>query len=157
MATTEQIPVDESLRSVLEQVRKDLLDFGMRNPLLNYRPLKSKGVESVTVDPVPMFEFLVTEGRELRFTPAQATSATAGIAVPGESRASAQTLDGSHTSFSGEHESSLALERFSETYFIADHNQQDLDKRLLATYYAARTSIEEQGVNTLFLAIGMLH
>lgn len=157
MATTEQVPVDESLRPVLEQVRKDLLDFGMRNPLLNYRLLKSKGVESITVDPAPMFEFLVTEGQELRFTPAQVITATVGKAVPGESRISAQTVNSNRTSSSGEHESSLTLERFSETYFIADHNQQDLDKRLLATYYAARTSIEEQGVNTLFMAIGMLH
>src|SRR5262249_31192680 len=31
-----------------------------------------------------------------------------------------------------------------------------LESRLLATYYAARTSVEEQGVNTLFLALGML-
>ena len=33
---------------------------------------------------------------------------------------------------------------------------EELQSRLLATYYAARTSLEEQGVNTLFLALGML-
>ena len=32
-----------------------------------------------------------------------------------------------------------------------------LQSRLLATYYAARTHIEERGVNILFLALGMLH
>ncbi len=32
-----------------------------------------------------------------------------------------------------------------------------LHDRLLATYYAARTAAEEQGVNTLSLALGMLH
>ena len=31
-----------------------------------------------------------------------------------------------------------------------------LQIRLLATYHAARTSMEEQGVNTLYLALGML-
>jgi len=35
-------------------------------------------------------------------------------------------------------------------------HEQEFEKRLLATYYTARTSIEEQGVNTLFLALGML-
>lgn len=35
-------------------------------------------------------------------------------------------------------------------------NPKQLQTRLLATYYAARTSIEEQGVNTLFLALGLL-
>ncbi|HEX8203938.1 MAG TPA: DUF3320 domain-containing protein, partial [Isosphaeraceae bacterium] len=32
----------------------------------------------------------------------------------------------------------------------------ELQDRLLAIYYAARTALEEQGVNTLFLALGML-
>jgi len=31
-----------------------------------------------------------------------------------------------------------------------------LQGRLLATYHAAKTSMEEQGVNTLYLAMGML-
>ncbi|PZO97320.1 MAG: hypothetical protein DI615_05505, partial [Gardnerella vaginalis] len=31
-----------------------------------------------------------------------------------------------------------------------------LQQRLLKTFYTARTIIEEQGVNTLFLAVGML-
>lgn len=34
--------------------------------------------------------------------------------------------------------------------------EKELEKRLLATYYAAKSSIEEQGVNTLFIALGML-
>jgi hypothetical protein len=71
MATNPQTPIDETLRPVLEHVRKDLLDFGMRNPLLNYRLLKSKGLESVPLDPVPLFEALVTEGRDLSFSTAQ--------------------------------------------------------------------------------------
>jgi len=33
----------------------------------------------------------------------------------------------------------------------------ELQSRLLSTFYAARTSLEEQGVNTLYLALGMLH
>ena len=35
-------------------------------------------------------------------------------------------------------------------------SEKELEKRLLATYYAAKSSIEEQGVNTLFIALGML-
>lgn len=36
------------------------------------------------------------------------------------------------------------------------HAQSDLERRLLNTYYLHRTFIEEQGVNTLYLALGML-
>ena len=39
---------------------------------------------------------------------------------------------------------------------MAVHGEKELESRLLATFYAARTSIEEQGVNTLFIALGML-
>ena len=33
---------NEELRLPLAEVRKDLLDFGLRNPLLNYRLLKTR-------------------------------------------------------------------------------------------------------------------
>ena len=35
-------------------------------------------------------------------------------------------------------------------------SERDLSRRLLSTYYSARTLIEEQGVNTLFVALGMV-
>ena len=46
--------------------------------------------------------------------------------------------------------------RFTDTYLQTSLASKPLQTRKLATYYAARTSIEEQGVNTLFLALGML-
>jgi hypothetical protein len=35
----------EGLAAALDAVRKELLDLGLRNPPLNYRPLKSRGLE----------------------------------------------------------------------------------------------------------------
>jgi len=157
MATNPQTPIDETLRPVLEHVRKDLLDFGMRNPLLNYRLLKSKGLESVPLDPVPLFEALVTEGRDLSFSTAQIATQEEkqlllqdNVAPPESSEESSREVPDSQQTF-------WTSSRFSGDQFIASHGVQDLDKRLLATYYAARASIEEQGVNTLFLAAGMLN
>ncbi len=40
-----------TLGETLIDVRKELLDFGMRNPLLNYRPLKARGAEIFDADP----------------------------------------------------------------------------------------------------------
>ena len=34
-----------SLTQTLDVARRALLDLGLRNPLLNYRPLKARGVE----------------------------------------------------------------------------------------------------------------
>lgn len=60
-------PVNESLRSTLSEVRKELLDFGIRNPLLNYRLLKFRGLEVEGVRPADAYEVLVTESKELAF------------------------------------------------------------------------------------------
>src|SRR5271170_5878321 len=56
-----------SLREVLDEVRKDLLDFGLRNPLLNFRPLKTRGVEVLPSSAAAIFASLVTEGEALTF------------------------------------------------------------------------------------------
>lgn len=60
-------PITEDLRPILEEVRKDLLDFGMRNPLLNYRLLKARGAESVPTDAGSVFQWLVVESQEFEF------------------------------------------------------------------------------------------
>jgi hypothetical protein len=107
--------------AALDAVRKDLLDLGLRNPLLNYRPLKSRGLEFNGARGVDIYQALVNGGEQFSFRDAEDPKRAANPTV----------LD---TSLTGK----------------------QLESRLLATYYAARTSIEEQGVNTLFLAIGML-
>jgi hypothetical protein len=64
---TATIPPTEDLRPILEEVRKDLLDLGLRNPLLNYRLLKSRGLETAGTSASDVFQSLVTEGHELEF------------------------------------------------------------------------------------------
>jgi len=46
--------------------------------------------------------------------------------------------------------------KYLDTKLQTDEDEQKLQSRLLNTYYFARTSIEEQGVNLLYLALGML-
>src|SRR6185312_7767592 len=46
--------------------------------------------------------------------------------------------------------------RYTDLYLQTAIELKSLQKRLLATYYSATSSIEEQGVNTLFLGLGML-
>jgi very-short-patch-repair endonuclease len=152
MTATPITPLNGDIRSTLIEVRKELLDFGMRNPLLNYRLLKSRGLEIFGVPPREVYEALVTEGRELPFwflddvqrellpqridaIDTSLTSQALARRKPGYANGNSQRLTGLGT-------------RLQET---------ELEKRLLATYYTAKSSIEEQGVNTLFIALGMLH
>lgn len=50
----------------------------------------------------------------------------------------------------------LLQEEFVRRRLRADLNAQDLEKRIVHIYRSARTSLEENGANTLFLALGLL-
>lgn len=49
-----------------------------------------------------------------------------------------------------------SAQRHKDNQLQTSYTSTQLQSRLLATYHAARTSMEEQGVNTLYLALGML-
>lgn len=128
-----------SIASRLEVARKDLLDLGLRNPLLNYRLLRARGVEVVDELPSEVFRLLVREGKQMSFLPAPDGQESDALAQP-------EVDDAGHSAA-----------RHVDLRLQTAESPGRLQSRLLATYYAARTSIEEQGVNTLFLALGMLH
>mgnify|MGYP001189485946 CR=1 FL=1 len=66
-----------AIRAQLEAARKTLLDLGMRNPLLNYRPLRSRGLEVVDELPEQVYRVLVEEAKPARF-PAEPEGVTGG-------------------------------------------------------------------------------
>ena len=124
------------LRARLDADRKDLLDLSRRNPLINQRP-RSRSVELVEASPRELFRALVVEGKALPFVPAADPGPPAPEAAP-----------------EPEPEAGPEVPVESPTRLRAATPGVDLQGRLLAIYYAARTSLEEQGVNTLFLGSG---
>ena len=122
-----------AVRAKLEAARRDLLDLGMRNPLLNYRLLRSRGVELRGHAPQDIFNALAEEDRTATLLP--------------ETGPEEVSKDGSGDS---------AGERRRDLQLNTAHPAAELDRRLLATYRLANSFIQEQGVNTLFLALGML-
>jgi hypothetical protein len=131
------------LTGTLEIARRDLLDLGLRNTLLNYRLLRSKGVEVIDEKPAEVFRVLVKEEKSLTFLSGEA----GGLNIEGSAA-------GDQLAQPGEDHSSAARQhglRLQTAYASAQ-----LQTRLLATYHAARTSLEEQGVNSLYLALGKL-
>lgn len=121
-----------SIAERLDAARRDLLDLGLRNTLLNYRLTKSRGVQIAEARSAEVVQLLVADRRSLEF-------------VPGENA----QFELSPTEANANGTSTAVL--------ITAHNDKNLQTRLLATYYAARTHVEERGVNILFLALGMLH
>lgn len=122
----------------MDIARRDLLDLGLRNPLLNYRPLKARGVEVAFGDPAEAFRILVNDEKKMTF-------------LAGESSTE------SGADLAAQHEPGEPSEHHpSDPRLRTQYTPIQLQSRLLSTYHAARTSIEEQGVNTLYLASGML-
>ena len=60
----------ELLHQKLDHARRDLLDLGLRNTLLNYQHLRTRGAELTGADPAEVFRLLVTDGRALTLRPA---------------------------------------------------------------------------------------
>src|ERR1019366_7382779 len=123
-----------NLTGTLEVARRDLLDLGLRNTLLNYRPLRAKGLEVVDEKPVEVFRLLVKEEKSLTFLPgpsgglfADGSTGDDQLAQPGDDR--------------------NGVARHKDLRLQTAYASAQLQTRLLATYHAARTSMEEQGVN----------
>jgi hypothetical protein len=128
---------DDLIRQRLEAARRNLLDTSLRNKLINYRPSKASGVEVVGEDPVEVYRLLVKEGKSMIF-----------IGKPDLQEESLLEKE--------EGSSKLAPVDTTDNKLNTNETESKLYIRLLKTWRDARSTLEEQGVNTLFLALGML-
>ena len=136
----------------LEAARRELLDLGLRNALLNYRLLKSRGVEIVDESPDELFRILVRDGRAMSFQPApDPAPQTMLLALP-----SVPDTPANEPPLVQLPQPPEPPARHVDSRLQTAHPSDQLQARLLATYLAARTFVEEQGVNILYLALGML-
>ncbi len=156
----------ELLHQKLDLARRDLLDLGLRNTLLNYQPLRTRGAELTGAAPAEIFRLLVTEGRSLALRPAPpppapppqsgrggtAPERTAETEPFPEAAASPEEEEG----HSGRQEAPSPAPRGRDGEGATPYSAIQLQARLLNTYYTARTFLEEQGVNILYVALGLL-
>ena len=130
--------VINSIQTKLDAARAELLDQSLRNPLINYRLSRARGVEVVDESPPDIYRILVQEGKAMSFLPKPEP----------EEDDSLQLLE--------DDEVETDPARHTDSKLQTDYLPTELRRRLLNTYYTARTAIEEQGVNTLYLVLGML-
>jgi very-short-patch-repair endonuclease len=148
---------EEQFQTVEEKLdisRRELLDLSLYNKLINYRPLKSKGVEIVDEISTEVFRILVTDGKSMSFL----SKPEEDEKEPGQEIffTDEQVESNDELGQPDEDENGLAA-RHTDIKLQTSYTSKVLQKRLLNTYYSSRTYIEEQGVNILYLAIGMLH
>jgi very-short-patch-repair endonuclease len=180
MEATPDPPVSPPpLAARLGAARQELLDLGLRNPLLNWRPSPARGVTVVQQQSAAVYDGLVRQGKTLYFQaapepPNRATDESVAAAAqnePAEAPA-AEVTDRAGGAAQRERSGPASLltsgspalgERgpgeeapFTNNQLQTAEPPAKLESRLLNTYYTARTSLEEQGVNILYLALGQL-
>ncbi len=153
-----------TLTARLEASRQELLDLGLRNPLLNFRLSKAQGVAVVREESAQVLEILVKQGKTMYFTAAPEPPKKKEKAEAKETLFSdvADELPALETYFSEHPPVEMLLTEAEQQLLLTDNKLQTaeplarLETRLLNTYYTARTSLEETGVNILYLALGQL-
>jgi hypothetical protein len=134
---------DTKLR--LEEARKELLDFTLRNPLLNHRK-KAKQVPIIDEKSSYVLDSLVNKNKTMSFDALSDDSATALEA--GEALPVKENLEPDENGF---------LPHHKDNKLQSALNEEKLRKALMSISHDARTYIEEQGVNILYLVLGFLH
>ena len=118
------------LHNRIEIWKKLLLDFGKRNRLINFLEGKRNNVKITAPSFDSLWELIVVNEREIIFPYAKK------VQVNDEGEEVYETI------IEGDIETNRPIG--------------DLQKTLKALRYKANTSIEEQGINTLYLTFGML-
>ncbi len=167
-----------SIRQELEKSRRDVLDLSLTNPLLNFRPTKRRGIEVVDERSRELFRILVggpvpdgsssRSPRVMYFLPASAETA-----IPATGQPATDALNARHDidatddlddvpsellAMLGEPDDDPdgAAARHTDNKLQTALARAALNLRLRETFRQARLSIEEQGVNILYLALGIL-
>ena len=140
-------PIDDKI----QRARTELLDLSLRNPLLNYHLLRSRGVEVLDEIPSLVFDLLVHKGRRMSFLARQEDDEqkSLDLSVPSSEEAHDE-LD------QPEEDENVPAARHTDSRLQTNETASQLQSRLLKTHHAVTTLIQEQGVNTLFIALGMV-
>ncbi|MCM1565779.1 MAG: DUF4011 domain-containing protein, partial [Dehalobacter sp.] len=133
----------EEERSRLEQWERRLLDLSMRNPLLNFR-VTGSCIPILTVE-LNELEDQLADGEDFRIHPRP-------VDWDESSRDSKVFIRRQKN----DPLVKLLQEEFSQQRLRADLTEKELSNRLTQLYRAARTSLEENGANTLYMALGLL-
>lgn len=133
-------PDIDIVRQRLEAARHNLLDTSLRNRLVNYRTPKAIGVEVIGEHPAEVFRILVTENKAMMFT---------GKPDRGEGETETPLFEND----SVDEPSPVDI---YDSRLNTNETKTRLQNRLLKTWRDAQSSLEEQGVNILFLALGIL-
>jgi very-short-patch-repair endonuclease len=169
--------MNEVVRRRLLKFREKLLDPTKRNRLLNFRVTRASTVRIVDELPAEIFRILCQDGKPFGFVPElEAGDPTHTERTPDDSadtlpdgladgevaacdQASSGRADSPEPDFTREfrpYDSANVSARHRNSDLATDLDSARLDHNLLRIYQQARSSLEEQGYNILFLSLGAI-
>jgi very-short-patch-repair endonuclease len=147
--------------------RGKLIDLSKRNRALNWRPLKVGSVSIVDEKPVQVYRALVGDEGSFTFAAAAETGAankSASLrAVPPHATSAASeqdSLDFDDEAIAQEfapYGTDAPADRHVDSILQTNLPPERLDTSLRRLAEVQRSNLDEQGVNTLYLALGFLH
>ncbi len=137
----------------IEKSRRDVLDLSLRNSLLNFHPSKRRGLEVLDELSRELFRILVRNERVMYFLPTRRgqTGPESLTDLPSDVPAELLALLAKPAE-----DPNTTAARHTDNKLQTALTLTQLNLRLRETFRQARLSIEEQGVNILYLALGML-
>ncbi|NMW21396.1 MAG: DUF4011 domain-containing protein, partial [Chlorobiaceae bacterium] len=149
--------MSNEVKKKLEASRKELLDLGLRNPLISHSQ-RAKQVKVIDELSTEIYRMLVLEGKELSFDALPEKDVNSQI----------NTDSGEEILFDAVNQNDLLAQpdddivnsqiaaRHLDRKLQTNLSSPKLQTRLLSIHNDARSYIEEQGVNILFLVLGFL-
>lgn len=142
----------------LEVSRKELLDLGLRNPLINHRT-RAKQVKVVDELSAEIIRILVAEGRSMSFDALPDKKVEELVERENEEAGNANAVNWEDLLAQPDEElaEGQLADRYTDNKLQTNMVSEKLQSRLLSIHNDARSYLEEQGVNILYLALGFLH
>lgn len=140
---------DNSVKATYELLRKKLVDTTMRNRLINYRSSKTVGVDVVEESSDSVWRLLVVDLKRMGFT---------GPPDPPKVKRDDVEEQGAlyESGFFDAEPIEVGKIDTEDLLLNTSVTHTKLQMRLLHSWRQASAQLDEQGINTLFLALGML-
>jgi very-short-patch-repair endonuclease len=149
------------LAQMVDGWKRRLLDLTRRNKALNFKPTRVSTVAVLDELPAEIFQQLVIKEGSMKFRPKEEESIADPEAPKPAPSFDDEELDVDEIKGAGvdfvPYESTTAVERHRDEWLQTSSTPLALDKSLRRIDEVARSTIQEQGVNTLYLTLGMLY
>ena len=127
---------NKDIEKEFKNLRKELLDLTLRNPLLNFKA-RNRNLSIINQSPMNAYKILVLENKRMYFSPNKKET----------KRSRAHTFIDQTREF---------LSQETDKTLKADLTPSELQKRLFYIDQQSKTMVQEQGYNILYIALGFI-